>query len=48
VVDLNPHLDYSVSTLAQSERDKSLGDPRGIAWNAAGRRPTSAAWARTT
>jgi hypothetical protein len=36
IVDLNPHLDYSVATLPQSERDKSLGDPRGIAWNAAG------------
>src|SRR5262245_20234294 len=35
VIDLNPHLDYSVSTLPQSERDKSIGDPRGIAWNQA-------------
>jgi hypothetical protein len=38
VADLNPHLDYSVPTLAQAERDRSLGDPRGIAWNAAGTR----------
>jgi YVTN family beta-propeller protein len=34
--DLNPHLDYTVSTLPQSERDKSIGDPRGIAWNSTG------------
>ncbi|MDZ4772311.1 MAG: hypothetical protein SGI72_04175, partial [Planctomycetota bacterium] len=35
-VDLNGHLTYSVSTVPQVDRDKSLGDPRGIAWNAAG------------
>jgi YVTN family beta-propeller protein len=34
--DLNPHLTYTTSTIPQSERDKSVGDPRGIAWNAAG------------
>lgn len=35
--DLNPHLaGYPSSTVAQSERDKSLGDPRGIDWNATG------------
>ncbi|QDU67484.1 YncE family protein [Engelhardtia mirabilis] len=39
VVDMNAgHLDYSVGTLPQTERDKSIGDPRGIAWNAAGTR----------
>ena len=38
VVDLNGHLDYSVSTLPQSTRDIALGDPRGIVWNAAGTR----------
>jgi len=38
VVDLNPHLDYLNATLPQSERDKSLGDPRGIAWRADGSR----------
>ncbi len=38
LVDLNPHLTYAVPTVPQSERDKSLGDPRGIAWNAAGTR----------
>jgi YVTN family beta-propeller protein len=34
--DLNPHLDYSSPTVPQSERDKSIGDPRGVVWNAAG------------
>jgi YVTN family beta-propeller protein len=34
--DLNPHLDYMTSTIPQAERDKSVGDPRGIAWNSAG------------
>ena len=37
-VDLNPHLNYSVPTVPQSERDKSLGDPRGLVWNSAGTR----------
>ena len=36
--DLNPHLDYSTPTVPASEREKSLGDPRGIAWNADGTR----------
>ena len=36
VVDLNDHLTYQVPTLPQSERDKSIGDPRGIVWDAAG------------
>jgi YVTN family beta-propeller protein len=36
--DLNPHLDYTSGTIDESERVKSLGDPRGIAWNAAGTR----------
>jgi YVTN family beta-propeller protein len=38
VGDLNPHLSYSTSTVAQSQRDRSIGDPRQIAWNAAGTR----------
>jgi YVTN family beta-propeller protein len=38
ILDLNPHLDYTVSTIPQAERDKSLGDPRGIVWNSAGTR----------
>jgi YVTN family beta-propeller protein len=37
IIDLNPHLlPYAVSTLPQSERDKSLGDPRGIVWMSGG------------
>ena len=36
IVDLNPHLTYTSSTIAQSERDKSIGDPRGIVWSADG------------
>jgi len=36
ISDMNNHLDYSVSTLPQSERTRSLGDPRGVAWNGAG------------
>ena len=38
ILDLNPHLDYSVPTVPQSQRNLSIGDPRGIAWNAAGTR----------
>jgi DNA-binding beta-propeller fold protein YncE len=36
IKDLNPHLTYSAPTVAQSERDKSLGDPRGLVYNSAG------------
>ncbi|RKH10507.1 hypothetical protein D7V97_13550 [Corallococcus sp. CA053C] len=36
--DLNPHLTYTTATVPQAVRDLSLGDPRGIAWNAAGTR----------
>jgi YVTN family beta-propeller protein len=38
LTDLNPHADYTVSTLPQWKRDLSIGDPRGIAWNADGTR----------
>lgn len=42
IVDLNPHLVYTDEVpfvpLPQSEREKSLGDPRGIAWHADGTR----------
>src|SRR6185369_12900877 len=38
VVDLNPHLDYQAASIPQADRDRSLGDPRGIAWNTAGSR----------
>ncbi len=38
VVDLNAHLPYADPRVPQGERDKSLADPRGVAWNAAGTR----------
>jgi YVTN family beta-propeller protein len=39
IKDLNPHLlPYTAQQAAQSERDKSIGDPRGIAWNPSGTR----------
>ncbi|MGE0478921.1 MAG: hypothetical protein AB7Q17_00490 [Phycisphaerae bacterium] len=38
IVDLNPHLTYTTSNIPQTERNKSLGDPRRIVWNAAGTR----------
>ena len=38
IVDLNPHLTYAVATVPQATRDLSIGDPRGIAWRAAGDR----------
>ncbi len=38
VVDINPHLTYAAANVAQSERDKSVGDPRAVVWNAAGTR----------
>ncbi len=38
IADLNPHLTYVTPTVAQSERNKSLGDPRAVAWKADGSR----------
>ena len=38
ILDLNPHLDYSTSSVPQSVRDLSIGDPRGLVWNSAGTR----------
>lgn len=38
ISDLNPHLDYSTPTVSPTEREKSIGDPRGIAWAADGSR----------
>lgn len=38
VVDLNDHLDYLTSSVSQTLRDRSLGDPRGAAWNPLGDR----------
>ncbi|MGB0715229.1 MAG: hypothetical protein ACPGXK_05085 [Phycisphaerae bacterium] len=36
ISDLNPHLDYTTSTIPEGQRTASLGDPRGIVWNNAG------------
>ncbi|MFT5424341.1 MAG: YVTN family beta-propeller protein [Phycisphaerales bacterium] len=42
VTDLNPHLSYpagpAFAPVAQAQRDRSLGDPRGIAFNSGGTR----------
>src|SRR6185436_11010981 len=38
ILDLNPHLDYSVPSVPRSVRDLSIGDPRSIVWNSAGTR----------
>ena len=34
--DLNPHLSYAVRTIPQSQRNLSVGDPRGIVWSPGG------------
>lgn len=36
VTDLNFHLDYTTPTIPQSQRDLSIGDPRGVVWNQSG------------
>ncbi|MFN0008985.1 MAG: hypothetical protein ACKVXR_13870, partial [Planctomycetota bacterium] len=36
VTDLNPHLTYALPTVPQAERERSIGDPRGIVWNVSG------------
>ncbi len=38
IEDLNPHLDYQSSNVPQVERDRSIGDPRAIAWHPDGTR----------
>lgn len=38
ISDLNAHLDYSTQTLPQSQRDRSIGDPRALVWRADGQR----------
>jgi YVTN family beta-propeller protein len=38
IVDLNTHLDYQQSTIAQAQRNWSIGDPRAIVWRADGQR----------
>ncbi len=35
-VDLNPHLDYAASSVAKSERSRSIGDPRALVWDPSG------------
>ena len=36
VRELNPHLDYSMPTLPMIERERSIGDPRGLLWSTDG------------
>ncbi|WP_089718741.1 putative Ig domain-containing protein, partial [Candidatus Entotheonella palauensis] len=38
ITDLNPHLDYQTRNLPFQQRAQSIGDPRGIVWNANGTR----------
>lgn len=38
VRDLNPHLDYKTTGIPLAQQKRSIGDPRGIIWNAAGTR----------
>ncbi len=38
VVDLNPHLTYTTSNIPNGLRNRSLGDPRGVAWTRDGKR----------
>jgi YVTN family beta-propeller protein len=38
ITDLNPHLDYLASTIPQVDRNRSLGDPRGLLWEPSGLR----------
>ncbi len=38
VRDLNPHLDYTTSSVPAEIRHQSVGDPRGVVFNAAGTR----------
>ncbi len=38
ISDLNPHLTYAAATVPQADRNKSIGDPRGIVWNSSGTR----------
>ena len=38
VKDLNPHLDYTTNLVAEALRNASVGDPRGVLWDADGAR----------
>src|SRR5262249_3727028 len=36
--DLNPHLNYQTAQTSQTDRERSIGDPRGIIWSSDGTR----------
>ncbi|MFZ4574183.1 MAG: YncE family protein, partial [Phycisphaerales bacterium] len=36
ISDLNTHLTYAAPTIPQSDRNRSVGDPRAVVWNASG------------
>lgn len=36
--DLNPHLNYAITTLPRSQRSESIGDPRAVVWQRDGQR----------
>lgn len=38
IADLNPHLSYTSASIPQTDRDRSLGDPRSVAWGPTGNR----------
>jgi DNA-binding beta-propeller fold protein YncE len=38
ILDLNSHLTYQTALVSQTEREKSIGDPRGIVWSSDGSR----------
>jgi DNA-binding beta-propeller fold protein YncE len=38
ITDLNSHLTYQVPQVSETERDKSIGDPRGMVWSSDGTR----------
>ncbi len=38
ISDINPHLDYQSSSIAQQQRDLSISDPRAIVWRGDGQR----------
>ncbi len=38
IKDMNPHLNYALDNISQSERNLAISDPRGSVWNNAGTR----------
>lgn len=38
VNDINPHLTYATTSIAQSQREQSIGDPRAVLWHPDGTR----------